>query len=79
MAYQLQYTATLVQTDRFNNPIGPSYVFNGAQFTAAVAPATSDLQAMATAMGNDVSAKMVAQFPVDVAVDGDNAGAGGAG
>ena len=79
MAYQLQYVATLVQTDRFNNPIGPSYVFNGTQFTPATVPQTSDLTALATAMSADVSAKMVAQFPVQNAADSDNAGSGGAG
>ena len=79
MSFKLIYTATLAQTDRFGNPIGPSYTFQGSQFTGVNSPASGDLSGLASAMGTDISGQMIAGYPFDVADDGDNAATGGAG
>ena len=79
MSFKLLYTATLAQTDRFGNLIGPSYTFQGNQFTGVTSPASSDLSGLASAMGTDISAQMIAGYPFEAADDGDNAATGGAG
>lgn len=79
MPYKLSYTAVLQQTDNSGNPNGEVFSFAGSQNIGVANPQTADLQAAATAMGNDVSAQMVAKFPVQLAEDSDNGGAGGGG
>lgn len=76
---KLTYTAVLSVTDSDFNVDGLSYTFTGTQVTGAANPQTADLQALATAMGVDISAQMVAKYPVQSADDGDNPGSGGQG
>ncbi len=79
MSMKLTYTVVLQQTDANFNPDGMSFTFAGSTVTAAANPQASDLQALATAMANDISAQMVAKYPVQLAQDGGNAATGGAG
>lgn len=75
--WKLLYNAQMVQCDNAGNPNGALYSFGGTQVTGAMTPQTSDLNALATAMGTDITTQLTALFPVDVDRDQSNDGTGG--
>lgn len=59
MPLKLIYTAALQQTDNYGNPNGDTFTFSGSQLLADYPPTNTDLTNAATAMGSDISAKML--------------------